>query len=339
MKIRYILTGVLLLLVTTLQAQNYGVAIGARGGLTIPSITPGGKTTPLSEGYSSRMAWGAGALAEFRYTKAFSIQIGLEYSSQGGLKNGNQAIPASEVLGPLFAQMGPGSDFANGLAAAAASIAAFSPTGAAQIGQFGQALQGMQVPDYLYADFKSEAKFNYVMLPVQAKWGWNFNGGNSPWRFYMSAGLFASYLISAERVSSGRSVIAWDSELSLNDKIGGTIAAERANVTDPYGQAALSYILDGDRGFLAQMSAQLGEKTNFGGTQDIYDELKKVNVGFVGNVGFQYAFGEARRNNIFIEGGGNYGFIKIQKEDVNGQNRIGAGTVMFGYSRVLGGRR
>jgi len=34
---------------------------------------------------------------------------------------------------------------------------------------------------------------------------------------------------------------------------------------------------------------------------------------------------------LFLEGGGNYGFIPIQKDDANGNNNTGAGTVTAGY--------
>ncbi len=348
MKIRYTLLAALLLLATTSQAQPYGMSIGARGGLTIPSITPGGKATPLSKGYSSRMAWGAGAFAEYRFTDRFSLQVGLEYSSQGGLKNGSQAIPAGEILGPMMAGMGPGSDFANGLTQVAMGIAAMSPAGAAQIGQFGAALDGLQeaMSEYLYADFKSEAKFNYVMLPVQAKWGWNFSR-TSPFRAYVSAGFFVSHLVSAERVSKGASLIYSDEDKlsTLAEAMTGQISEIAAQtVTDMVGSVALGMFLNGvggTPGALTGIAAALANPTDFGakpagGTQDIYADLKKFNVGFIGNAGISYHFGLARRNTLFIEGGGNYGFVKIQKDDANGQNRTGAGTVMVGFSRMIG---
>ena len=60
----------------------------------------------------------------------------------------------------------------------------------------------------------------------------------------------------------------------------------------------------------------------------IKDQLNTFNFGISGNVGFAYHFG---KNNIFIEGGGNYGFLNIQKGTANGKNQTGAGTVAIGY--------
>ena len=38
------------------------------------------------------------------------------------------------------------------------------------------------------------------------------------------------------------------------------------------------------------------------------------------------------RSKIFIEGGGNYGFVNIQKDSENGKNKIGAGFIRIGYA-------
>ena len=39
----------------------------------------------------------------------------------------------------------------------------------------------------------------------------------------------------------------------------------------------------------------------------------------------------SKRAIFFIEGGGNYGFLNIQKGTDNGKNQIGAATVALGY--------
>jgi hypothetical protein len=39
-----------------------------------------------------------------------------------------------------------------------------------------------------------------------------------------------------------------------------------------------------------------------------------------------------KKSYIFIEGGGNYGFLNIQKGTANGKNETGAGTVAVGYA-------
>ncbi len=75
-----------------------------------------------------------------------------------------------------------------------------------------------------------------------------------------------------------------------------------------------------------------GGPVSFDNTQDIKDQLHSFNVGLEGNLGFAYKF---KKSSIFIEGGGNYGFLNIQKEAANGKNNTGAGTASIGYSISL----
>ncbi len=72
---------------------------------------------------------------------------------------------------------------------------------------------------------------------------------------------------------------------------------------------------------------------SFNNTQDIKDQLNSTNFGVEGNIGLNYAFGQ---NNLFIEFGGNYGFLNIQKGSANGKNNTGAATIVLGYSYWLG---
>ncbi len=240
-----------LLLCMGVHAQQ--IDLGARAGISIPKLSAGGNSTnPLNEGYSSRQGPDFGVFAEFHISKLFSIQPMLEYSSQGGQKKGLQAFPTPAELAPLFGT---------------------NP-----------------VPTYLYANFKSEAKINYLMLPILAKFGWNL-GPKSPLRLYVDAGPFLGLLLSAKQVTSGSSMIYFD----------------------PAG---------------TQPIQQAGVKS-FDATNDIKDQLHSFNVGISGNIGLAYHFG---RNQIFIEGGGNYGFLNIQKGDANGKNNIGAATAMLGYA-------
>ncbi|MEO8962069.1 MAG: porin family protein [Ginsengibacter sp.] len=149
------------------------------------------------------------------------------------------------------------------------------------------------VPPYLYADFKSEAKLNYLLVPVLAKFGWNLSS-HSPVRIYFDAGPFAGFLLSAHQVTSGSSKV----------------------YADPQGTQP------------ASPSAQ-----PFNANNDIKDQLNTFNFGVSGNVGFAYHFS---KSNIFIEGGGNYGFVNIQKGTANGKNHAGAGTVALGYGYTFG---
>ncbi len=238
----------------SVSAQSKGISIGARGGLSIPKITASGDN-PMSQGYSSRLAGGAGIFAEFHFTDCFSLQPMIEYSGQGGKRDGMQAIPPRMIPD----QFKP-----------------YIPAGI----------------DYLYADFDSETKFDYLMVPVLAKFGWNL-GETSPFRVYVSGGPFVSFLMGATQETSGSSSI-------YLDKAG-------------------------------QQPLPVG-KQDFGRDDNIKSQMNTVNCGLSGNVGLAYRFG---RSSVFIEGGGNYGFLKLQKDEANGNNRIGVGTVMLGYSYRL----
>lgn len=237
-----------LLLFCCMQA-NAQLDLGVRGGISIPNLTAGGsESNPLNTGYSSRQGPDFGILGEYHLSKLFSIEAMISYSSQGGKKNGLQAFPPNP--------------------------ADFPP--------------GAPLPTYLYANFKSQAKLNYLMVPVLAKFGWNL-GPTSPFRLYVDAGPFFGFLVGAKQVTSGNSVI-------FLDEAG----------TQPAGGPA-----------------------SFDKTTDIKNQLNTFNFGVSGNVGVAYLFG---RNQVFIEGGGNYGFLNIQKGSANGKNNTGAGTVSIGYA-------
>ena len=240
----YYTTFLLCLVVFNARAQN--VALGIQGGISIPNLTAGSSgSTPLSTGYSSRLGPDFGINAELKVSGLFSIQPQLEYSSQGGKKDGFQALPNPQPP-----------------------------------------------PTYLYATYNSEAKMNYLMLPVLAKFGWDFKG--SPLRFFVDAGPFVSLLMSAHQVTSGSSEIYAD-----------------PGKTEPASPGPVP----------------------FDKTTDIKDQLHDANYGIEGNIGLAYRF---KKSYLYIEAGGNYGFVNIQKVAEDGNNNTGAATVNIGYSIWLG---
>ena len=296
MKKSYLLLTAMLLLVAT-GARAQGFEIGVKGGLTIPNLTAGGNDTPLSEGFSSRLAWGAGVFGEYKFNNRFSLEVGLEYSGQGGQKDGMQALPAGPIQVNFTQQL----------------------IGYGVPAQQAGALAGFLPNDYMYANFDSEVKFDYLMLPVMGKVGWNFTR-TSPFRVYVSAGLFASYLMNAERVSKSANGM-------FADKAGTALAQYVAS------NPGFSALDPATQGLLQQAVGGMGAAEIPGFTQDITDEIYRFNFGVIAHVGISYQM--CPRHKLFIEGGGNYGFKKIQKDGANGQNRIGAGTVMLGYSFAL----
>ena len=246
------------LLMVYFNANAQDVSIGVRGGISIPNLTAGGsEQNPLNTGYSSRQGPDFGLYGEFRISELFSIEPMLEYSSQGGKKDGLQAFPTPAEIKGAYEEM------------------------------------GQTAPTYLYANYNSEAKLNYLMLPVLAKFGWNFH--KSPFRIYVDAGPFLGLLVSAHQVTSGTSQFYADA--------GGT-----------------------------QPLTEFGTN-NFDGDQNIKPQLNTVNFGVEGNVGLAYRI---KRSSIFIEGGGNYGFLNIQKGTANGKNNTGAATADIGYALGFG---
>lgn len=232
-----------------LHAQN--VSVGLRGGISIPNLSANGsESNPLNTGYQSRLEGDAAIFAQFHITPVFSIEPMVEYSSQGGKKKGMQAFPTPNEYAPMF------------------------PQGA---------------PAYLYADFKSEAKLDYLLVPVLARFGWNLHNMSNV-KIYFDAGPFAGFLLSAHQVLNGSSII----------------------YMDPKGQQPLS-----------------PGPQSFDSTKDIKDQLNTFNFGISGNLGLAYYFANS---SIFIEGGGNFGFLNIQKGTANGKNHTGAGTVGIGYA-------
>lgn len=233
------------------NAQSQGIALGVRGGISIPNLTAGsGNENPLNTGYTSRQGPDFGVFGEYRVSALFSIQLMIEYSAQGGKKKGMQALPVSDELTAMF------------------------PPG--------------QVPQYLYANYNSTAKLNYLMLPILAKFGYSIE--KTSLRIYTDAGPFIGYLISAKQVTSGKSQLYFD----------------------PSGQQLLP----------------VGQQS-FDNTDDIKSQLHPINIGIEGNIGLNYRIG---RSNVFVEVGGNYGFLNIQKGMQNGKNNTGAATAVLGYN-------
>ena len=247
--------------IVVLLLSNNGFAqkltFGLKGGYSIPNLTGGSSDNPLNTGYSSRLATDGGVYGEYHVTKKFSVSIGIEYSSQGGLKNKFQAFPTPDKFIPYL---------------------------------------GDPTPPYLYANFKSEAKINYLLMPLLARYTWRINK-NSPVRIYAALGPFAGYLLNAHQVTTGSSDIS---------------------------------MLNPDKTTYTTLTAQ---PESFDNKKDIKNELYKFNAGINGLLGISYNI--TKQDAIFIEGGGNYGFLAIQKGTANGKNKTGAGVITLGYAYTL----
>lgn len=249
--------------ILSVEAQSVKYYAGAKAGAGIPNLQAGSITTPLNQDYVSRYGFYGGFIAEIQTGKRFGFRTEINYSSQGGKRNGLQALPLDPQMALLWQAL---------------------------------PLFGVTPGDYMYADIKSEAILNYLEIPVMAKLTFSLAPRLG---FYLQAGPYLGILLNAKNVTSGTSEIYIDSE----------------------GNEPLDAVLQE-----AQFPT-IGQQS-FAHTENITSDVHRLNVGGQGAAGFAYSMGSGR---LFIEGGGNYGFIPIQKDHANGNNNTGAGTVTAGY--------
>ncbi|KAA6349229.1 hypothetical protein EZS27_003340 [termite gut metagenome] len=281
---------ILVLALSLLSLCGYSqiVNVGVRGGLSIPNVVGGGDN-PLSKGYSSRFAGTGGVFAELGMNDLLSLRLGVEYSGQGGNRNGVQAMSSNQLMSSIVNTPG------------------IPDEALGQIGQF--------VPEVFYADVKNTTKFDYLMIPLSLQVGKDLGGSWKSWRVYVGAGPFVSFLLSAEQVSKGQSKLYTD-------------ATKSKTLWDNIPSEIQPFIA----GSAPQLVNALGGESVFG-TADIKEDLRKVNMGVQGDLGLSY---QCNRNRFFLEVGGNYGFIRLQKETSNGSNHIGSATITLGYAYRLG---
>jgi hypothetical protein len=176
----------------------------------------------------------------------------------------------------------------------------------------GLGILALSLPQNYYANVNTTVKFDYIKVPLLAQFGTNI--GASSWRVYANAGPFVSFILSANQVSSGVS------RLHTNNTQEQTLwsAVEATGFAD--------IVLDA----FPTIKTILNDPVNFG-TTDITGEMRSANFGVSGNIGIRY---QHNRHNFFIEAGGSYGLLRVQQND-NGGNRLGALSVVLGYSFSL----
>lgn len=260
------------------SAQRY--TVGVKGGISIPNLSAGGTNSPLSEGYKSRIGSDFGIYVERHFTKEFSVSVGLEYSEQGGKKNGFQALPSNSIT----AQLPPALE------------------------NLAQAF-----PPYIHSDYDNTAKLNYLLIPMLARFGWKL-GSNSPFKFNLGVGPFAGFLVKAKQETSATGSLYFDKA--------GTIKAHDALLGALIQQG---FSQDQAQAILSQLPLNSLPSAN----TNIKPDTHTFNFGLMGFIGLSYTFGP---NTLFVEGGGNYGLLKIQQNAANGENRIGAGVITLGYA-------
>jgi hypothetical protein len=257
------------------------------------------KSTPISDGYNSRLAPGWGIFTELQVNPMVGLRLGVEYSGMGGKKDGMQAMPTQRLLTAMGNSIGMG-------------------VTDQQLAALGALMAGL--PPYYYANVKNTTKFDYVMIPLLTQFGWNL--GQSPWRVYVNAGPFASFLLSGKQYAKGTSKLYSD-------------ASGTATLWDIFPDVVMIGETPIPKSFIVSqfpnIENTLGDPATFG-ESSITGEMKSANFGLTGNVGIRY---QCKRNYFFLEVGGNYGFITVQDDAANGSNRLGAASVMAGYAFSL----
>lgn len=153
--------------------------------------------------------------------------------------------------------------------------------------------------DYLYANLNSVSKLNYLQLPLLLKFQYPiaFNGRLQA---FAQAGPYVGYLlVSKQEINSPNLRVYLDAK--GNDEI-------KPELVHQFFGSSIDTVIEAK------------------------DELHHWNVGVQGGVGLAWVFDKSK---IFIEGGGNYGFVPVQKSDDHGKNNIGAATILVGYLRNI----
>jgi hypothetical protein len=126
-------------------------------------------SSEVSKGYKSISGPDFELFADYSLAEQMSVEAGLEWSTQGGQKSGLQTIPASSDLAQYFP---PGTQ-------------------------------------YLYANFTSTVRLQYLMLPVLLKYKMNLSSSGK-WKLYWDAGFFGALLMTADATATGSSKVYLD---------------------------------------------------------------------------------------------------------------------------------
>ncbi|TDH23056.1 PorT family protein [Segetibacter sp. 3557_3] len=244
---------------TLASAQDWRV--GLKAGLSIPKLRASSDDEAFSSGYRTILGPQAGLLAEYRFNDLFSIQTEVNYSAQGGKKSGKQKVRTS-----IFAAMVP---------------------------------VGLNLPEYLYANFNSEVALSYLEVPVLAKFSFSTSSLS---RLSVYGGPFVGYLLEATGKSAGKSRIYTD-------------GAQTTEFTIPVGGVPVAVGVQ-----------DLTMK------QDITEQCNRTNYGLQGGISYAYTFS---RFEVFAAAGGTYGFRYLQKNADLGTNKTGGAFANIGATISL----
>jgi len=257
---------------TTTFAQE--TKFGFRAGVGIPNM----KSTDdnvYSKGYSTVAGFDGSIFADFGITKGFSIKAELGYSRKGGERNGVQPIPPASLNTPE-----------------------------------GQLLAAIAQGNPLWAEFDNTAVFNYIEIPILAKYEWDLG---SKWGVYVNAGVYVDFIINPEQVTySDENVpLYWDETQTQRVQV-------PANPQDPP-----------QDWFMVDLPA-----VPLSATTDISADLATMDFGGMWGLGFTFALSE--HSELLADIRGSYGFIPLQNDtDTYGTVHMGNMTFALGYQFVI----
>jgi hypothetical protein len=248
--------------------------VGLRLGIGLPNLESTDNNI-YSKDYTTVAGFDGGFFLDYGLTENFSIKTELYYARKGGERDGMQPIPP--------AQLDPQLELISG---------------------------GKPV----WATFDNRAVFDYIGIPVLAKYEWHLG---DKWGVYANAGLYVEFIIDPKQETSGTSQLYYDEA--------GTMPLEvPVNVNpDPNGEPI--YML-----FPLP-------PVDLTATTDINDDLSNMDFGAIAGVGVSYALNDT--SELLFDARGSYGFIPLQSDTTTyGKVHMGSFTFSLGYAYTIKNR-
>ncbi len=172
----WLIAALLLSVYIPAQGQSVRVYMGGKAGVSMPSLATGSKSTPLSEDYALRPSYYGGVVLEVQSDYWLGFRAEINYSIQGGARDGMQALLLSNQLKIFWDLL---------------------------------TSKGIKHDNYMYSSLRSEEIFNYVEIPLLAKATF---GSGQRFNFYLSSGPFIGVLMKATSITNGTNSIFLDKE-------------------------------------------------------------------------------------------------------------------------------
>lgn len=268
------------ILITNLSMAQ--VKIGGKVGYSIGRLTDNSDNI-YTEDYESSSGVDVGVFVEYPVSELFSLQMEVLYTQRGGERSGMQPIPISYL----------------------------SSFGSVDQLNYMLSLQGKgPVTDSspMYAEFNSVSDLNYIEIPFLGKLGWG-----DTWRWYVEAGPYIGFLVSASQTTNGTSLITLDAE--GNDPL--IVINPNFNPEDP-----------GNGPLWVPVPPQ-----SFDDETSTRSELNTYNFGFHAGTGIIRKIAE--KHEVYLGFRGSWGARTIQKDKVYGESHIGGIVFSLGYAYVL----